>query len=153
MEYKSVFLPTRTLPAAVQTFTTIRTNIPSRLFILFHVSKIYNFTAISSLSLRKWTELVQDRDKWRAFVYTAMKFRLLWYGQGNQPDSRRRTCKSAWSKQEFTLQAGGNMAHARCMLDKWGYTRVSTHMSPCTHTHNHTHPRTHTHKHTDIRNT
>jgi hypothetical protein len=83
MEYKSVFLPTRTLPAAVQTFTrfvllgTIRTNIPSQLFFLFHVSKIYNFTAISSLSLTKWTELVQDRDKWWAFVYTAMKFRVL----------------------------------------------------------------------------
>ena len=72
-----------------------------------------------------------------------------------QPFFQNRTVYEVKSKNVKVRETtNDNKAHARCMMDKKGYTRLCT----CTHPsdgppiqpHSHTH--THTHKHTQIRN-
>ena len=41
------------------------------------------------------------------------------------------------SKNVVETKAAGNIAHARCVLDKEGYTRASTLPHLCNHTHTH----------------
>ena len=61
----------------------------------------------------------------------------------------RKSCR-LWDNTEKyggTKKTTDNMAHARCMLDKYDWARASTSPRPHTQTHTHIHTRAHAHKH------
>jgi hypothetical protein len=50
------------------------------------------------------------------------------------------------SKNSVEPEVADNMSHARCILDKYGYTPATTRTLLCTRTHALTHSLTHTHR-------